>query len=86
MYPFMSSEMAEKRLDQACQDDAPVAPILTFRKLQRPSDWRKWIASGASPKAIEQRLVELVEVLPDLKRPLDQLSILVEGSHILPRW
>lgn len=44
-----------------------------------------WIASGANPKVIEQSLVELVEVLPDIQRPLDQLSILVEGKQVLLR-
>ena len=44
-----------------------------------------WIASGANPKMIEQSLVELVEVLPDIQRPLDQLSILVEGKQVLLR-
>jgi tetratricopeptide (TPR) repeat protein len=53
--------------------------VITARRLAR------WIASGASPKAIEQSLVELVEVLPDIQRPLDQLSILVEGKQVLLR-
>jgi len=60
-------------------------PYFDFQEVATAKRLAQWIASGASPKAIEQRLVELVEVLPDLKRPLDQLSILVEGSHILLR-
>lgn len=43
------------------------------------------IAAGASDKAIEQRLVDLVEVVPHVRRPLDQLSILVEGREVLLR-
>ncbi|KAA1262252.1 Tetratricopeptide repeat protein [Rubripirellula obstinata] len=53
--------------------------VTTARRLAR------WIASGANPKVIEQSLVELVEVLPDIQRPLDQLSILVEGKQVLLR-
>ena len=53
--------------------------VTTARRLAR------WIASGANPKVIEQSLVDLVEVLPDIQRPLDQLSILVEGKQVLLR-
>ncbi len=60
-------------------------PYFDFQEVATARRLAQWIASGASPTAIEQRLVDLVEVLPELKRPLDQLSILVEGSHILLR-
>ena len=60
-------------------------PYFDFQEVATARRLAQWIASGASPSAIEQRLVDLVEVLPNLKRPLDQLSILVEGSHILLR-
>ena len=56
-----------------------------FQEVTTARRLANWIASGASPKAIEQSLVELVEVLPDIQRPLDQLSILVEGKQILLR-
>ena len=70
-----------------------ITPIRTLHKLhyfdfQEVATARRlaqWIASGASPQAIEQRLVELVEVLPNIQRPLDQLSILVEGKQVLLR-
>ena len=60
-------------------------PYFDFQEVATARRLAGWIASGASPKAIEQRLVELVEVLPDIQRPLDQLSILVEGKHVLLR-
>ena len=70
-----------------------ITPIRTLHKLhyfdfQEVATARRlaqWIASGASSQAIEQRLVELVEVLPNIQRPLDQLSILIEGKQVLLR-
>lgn len=60
-------------------------PYFDFQEVATARRLAQWIASGASPQAIEQRLVEVVEVLPDMRRPLDQLSILVEGKQVLLR-
>lgn len=60
-------------------------PYFDFQEVATARRLAQWIASGASPQAIEQRLVDLLEVLPDIQRPLDQLSILVEGKQILLR-
>ncbi len=60
-------------------------PYFDFQEVATARRLAQWIASGASPQAIEQRLVELLEVLPDIQRPLDQLSVLVEGKQILLR-
>ncbi len=60
-------------------------PYFDFQEVATARRLAQWIASGDSPKAIEQRLVDLVEVLPDIQRPLDQLSILIEGKHVLLR-
>lgn len=60
-------------------------PYFDFQEVATARRLAQWIASGASPQAIEQRLVELLEVLPDIQRPLDQLSILVEGKQVLLR-
>ena len=60
-------------------------PYFDFQEIATARQLAQWIASGASPEAIEQRLVELVEVLPNIRRPLDQLSILVEGKQVLLR-
>jgi tetratricopeptide (TPR) repeat protein len=60
-------------------------PYFDFQEVATARRLAQWIASGASPQAIERRLVEWVAVLPDIQRPLDQLSILVEGKHVLMR-
>jgi tetratricopeptide (TPR) repeat protein len=60
-------------------------PYFDFQEVATARRLAEWIASGDSPKAIEQRLVDLVEVLPNIQRPLDQLSILIEGKHVLLR-
>lgn len=43
------------------------------------------ISSGASAAAIESKLSKLVELFPDLQRPLSQLSVIVEGRELLLR-
>lgn len=60
-------------------------PYFDFQEVATARRLAQWIASGDSPKVIEQRLVDLVEVLPDIQRPLDQLSILIQGKHVLLR-
>ena len=60
-------------------------PYFDFAEVASARRLAQWIAAGASPAAIERRLVELVEVLPGVRRPLDQLSVLVEGKHVLLR-
>ena len=60
-------------------------PYFDFAEVASARRLAQWIASGASPAAIEQRLVQWLEILPDIRRPLDQLSILVEGKHVLLR-
>lgn len=60
-------------------------PYFDFQEVATARRLAQWIASGASPQAIERRLVEWVAVLPDIQRPLDQLSILIEGKHVLMR-
>lgn len=60
-------------------------PYFDFAEVASARRLAQWIESGASPTAIEKRLVELVEIFPDTRRPLDQLSILIEGKHVLLR-
>lgn len=60
-------------------------PYFDYAEVATAKRLAGWIADGASPVAIERRLAELVEVLPNIRRPLDQLSILVEGKHVLLR-
>lgn len=60
-------------------------PYFDFAEVAVAKRLANWIASGESPKAIEQRLAQWVELLPDIHRPLEQLSILVEGEFVLLR-
>ncbi len=43
------------------------------------------LAAGISPAAIQKELAALGRYLPGVKRPLAQLSIIVEGKHLLVR-
>ena len=43
------------------------------------------LAAGMSPQAIEKKLGELGRFLPDVDRPLAQLSVIVRGKEILLR-
>src|SRR5262249_53728034 len=43
------------------------------------------LAAGVSPQRIEKQLATLRRVLPDVERPLAQLSVIVEGRDILLR-
>ena len=45
----------------------------------------RFIANGVSPQAVESKLSRLAELYPDLKRPLSQLSVIVEGKELLLR-
>lgn len=60
-------------------------PYFDFAEVATARRLATWVASGASPRAIERHLADLVGVLPDIRRPLDQLSILVEGRNVLLR-
>jgi tetratricopeptide (TPR) repeat protein len=70
-----------------------ISPIRRVHKLayfdfQEVSSARKiaeLISSGASPAAIESKLSRLVNLFPDLHRPLSQLSVIVEGRDVLLR-
>ena len=41
---------------------------------------------GVKPTTIEKNLRQLAEWLPEISRPLNQLSILVDGKRILFSW
>jgi tetratricopeptide (TPR) repeat protein len=43
------------------------------------------LSAGMSPATIEKKLAALERYLPGIKRPLAQLSIIVEGKHLLLR-
>ena len=60
-------------------------PYFDFQEVATARRLAELVAAGASPQAIEERLRELAEVLPEVARPLAQLSVLVEGRHVLLR-
>ena len=60
-------------------------PYFDYAEVATAKRLAGWINDGANPNAIERRLASLVAVLPNIHRPLDQLSILIEGKQILLR-
>ncbi|QGJ70140.1 O-linked GlcNAc transferase [Planctomycetales bacterium 10988] len=60
-------------------------PYFDFQEVTTARRLAELMAAGASPQAIEQHLQSLKKLLPDIERPLAQLSILVEGKQVLLR-
>ncbi len=60
-------------------------PYFDFQEVATARRLAELVAAGASPQAIEERLRELAQVLPEVARPLAQLSVLIEGRHVLLR-
>ncbi len=60
-------------------------PYFDFQEVATARRLAELVAAGASPQAIEERLRKLAEVLPEVTRPLAQLSVLIEGRHVLLR-
>lgn len=60
-------------------------PYFDFQEVASARRLAKLIASGAAPQQIESRLSKLAGLYPDLQRPLSQLSVIVEGRHVLLR-
>ncbi|MFP6619235.1 MAG: tetratricopeptide repeat protein [Pirellulaceae bacterium] len=60
-------------------------PYFDFQEVATARRLAEMLAAGASPQAIEQRLEELARFVPDVDRPLSQLSVIVEGKTLLLR-
>ncbi len=60
-------------------------PYFDFQEVATARHLGQLLAAGASPTAIEKKLEVLARLLPDVHRPLAQLSIIVEGQQILLR-
>ena len=60
-------------------------PYFDFQEVATARRLAELVAAGASPQAIENRLRQLSAVLPDVQRPLAQLSVIIEGQHVLLR-
>ncbi len=60
-------------------------PYFDFTEVATARRLAELVAGGATPESIERRLDELSDFLPDVERPLAQLSVLIEGKRILLR-
>jgi tetratricopeptide (TPR) repeat protein len=60
-------------------------PYFDFQEVATARRLAQLVASGASPSWIERKLSELSRYLPQVKRPLAQLQVILEGKHLLLR-
>ena len=60
-------------------------PYFDFQEVATAKRLAELLVAGASPAAIEKKLAQLSQLLPDIDRPLAQLSVIVEGRQILLR-
>ncbi len=60
-------------------------PYFDFQEVATARRLTELLAAGMSPAEIEKKLAALARYLPDVKRPLAQLSIIVEGKQLLVR-
>ena len=60
-------------------------PYFDFCEVQTARHLTRLLAGGASPATIEKQLKALGRLLPNIERPLAQLSVIVEGGELLLR-
>ncbi len=60
-------------------------PYFDFQEVATARRLAELLAAGVSPQAIERKLGVLARYLPDVARPLAQLSVIVRGKNILLR-
>ena len=60
-------------------------PYFDFQEVATARRLAQLLAAGASPGQIEKKLAELARFVPEVERPLAQLSVIVEGKHFLLR-
>jgi tetratricopeptide (TPR) repeat protein len=60
-------------------------PYFDFQEVAAARQLAELLAAGMTPKAIEKKLEQIARLLPDVKRPLAQLSVIVQGKQILLR-
>jgi tetratricopeptide (TPR) repeat protein len=60
-------------------------PYFDFQEVATARQLAALLAAGASPAAIERKLAELSRYVPDVERPLAQLSVIVQGKQLLLR-
>lgn len=60
-------------------------PYFSFSEIATARRLVKLLEAGVSPASIERKLAEIAKYIPDVERPLAQLSIIVEGRQLLLR-
>jgi tetratricopeptide (TPR) repeat protein len=60
-------------------------PYFDFQEISTARQLARLLDAGTSPAAIEAKLAELSRYVPDVERPLAQLSVIVEGRQLLLR-
>ena len=60
-------------------------PYFDFQEVATARRLAELLAAGVSPRAIERKLEVFARYLPDVARPLAQLSVIVQGQEILLR-
>jgi tetratricopeptide (TPR) repeat protein len=60
-------------------------PYFDFQEISTARQLARLLAAGVSPSLIETKLEELARFVPDVERPLAQLSVIVEGRQLLLR-
>ncbi len=58
-------------------------PYFDFQEVSSARRIAKLVSAGASPDAIESKLMSLASLYPNIDRPLSQLSVIVEGKNLL---
>lgn len=60
-------------------------PYFDFQEVVMARRLADLVAAGASPTAIETKLKQLAEFLPEMERRISQLAVIVEGKELLLR-
>lgn len=60
-------------------------PYFDFQEVATARRLAQLLAAGVSPAAIQKKLAELSRFVPEVERPLAQLSIIIEGRQLLLR-
>lgn len=60
-------------------------PYFDFQEVATARRLAQLLAAGVSPTAIQKKLAELSRFVPEVERPLAQLSIIIEGRQLLLR-
>ncbi|MEE2640319.1 MAG: MerR family transcriptional regulator [Planctomycetota bacterium] len=60
-------------------------PYFDFQEVNTARRLAELVEGGASPSQIKKNLEQLSEYLPEIERPLAQLSVIIEGKRVLLR-